>query len=415
MTHARPLALLFMTDSRYNVIIIGGGVVGLGVALEITRRFPRLRLLLVEKEERVARHQSGHNSGVIHSGVYYKPGSLKARLCVTGAAAMLEFCREHGIAHNVCGKVIVATHADELPRLEELRKRGEANGLTGLRLIGPEELREIEPNARGLQALVVPSTGVTDYAVVCEKYAELISARGVTVLTSAAATGIRRLADEIVVETRQGAFSAKSLINCAGLFSDRISRMAGDDPGVMIVPFRGEYYDLVPDRAMLVRALIYPVPDPQFPFLGVHFTRRITGRVDAGPNAVLALAREGYRHTDISVRDLASSVAFPGFWRMAARHWRSAIDEWHRSFSKAAFVHALQRLVPEVVEKDLVPGGSGVRAQALKPDGSLVDDFQFVTSGKVLHVLNVPSPAATASLSIGKAIVDTASDSLGLG
>ncbi len=404
-----------MTDSRYNVIIIGGGVVGLGVALEITRRFPRLRLLLVEKEERVARHQSGHNSGVIHSGVYYKPGSLKARLCVTGAAAMVEFCREHGIAHNVCGKVIVATHADELPRLEELRKRGEANGLTGLRLIGPEELREIEPNARGLQALVVPSTGVTDYAVVCEKYAELISARGVTVLTSAAATGIRRLADEIVVETRQGAFSAKSLINCAGLFSDRISRMAGDDPGVMIVPFRGEYYDLVPDRAMLVRALIYPVPDPQFPFLGVHFTRRITGRVDAGPNAVLALAREGYRHTDISVRDLASSVAFPGFWRMAARHWRSAIDEWHRSFSKAAFVHALQRLVPEVVEKDLVPGGSGVRAQALKPDGSLVDDFQFVTSGKVLHVLNVPSPAATASLSIGKAIVDTASDSLGLG
>ena len=403
-----------MSDSRYNVIIIGGGVVGLGVALEITRRFPHLRLLLVEKEDRVARHQSGHNSGVIHSGVYYKPGSLKARLCVTGAAAMVEFCREHGIAHNVCGKVIVATRADELPRLKELRKRGEANGLTGLRLIGAEELREIEPHASGLQALVVPSTGVTDYAVVCEKYAELISARGGTVLTSAAATGIRRMTDEIVVETRQGAFSTKSLINCAGLFSDRISRMAGDDPGVMIVPFRGEYYDLVPERASLVRALIYPVPDPQFPFLGVHFTRRITGRVDAGPNAVLALAREGYRHTDISVRDLASSVAFPGFWRMAARHWRSAIDEWHRSFSKAAFVHALQRLLPEVTEEDLIPGGSGVRAQALKPDGSLVDDFQFVTSGKVLHVLNVPSPAATASLSIGTAIVDTAADSLGL-
>ena len=404
-----------MTDSRYNVIIIGGGVVGLGVALEITRRFPRLRLLLVEKEDRVARHQSGHNSGVIHSGVYYKPGSLKARLCVTGAAAMVEFCREHGIAHNVCGKVIVATHADELPRLEELRKRGEANGLKGLRLIGPDELHEIEPHASGLRALVVPSTGITDYAVVCQKYAELISARGGTVLTSAAATGIRRLADEIVVETRQGEFSTKSLINCAGLFSDRISQMAGDDPAVMIVPFRGEYYDLVPERASLVRALIYPVPDPQFPFLGVHFTRRITGRVDAGPNAVLALAREGYRHTDISVRDLASSVAFPGFWRMAARHWRSGIDEWHRSFSKAAFVHALQRLLPEVTEQDLVPGGSGVRAQALKPDGSLVDDFQFVTSGKVLHVLNVPSPAATASLSIGKAIVDTAADNLGLG
>jgi L-2-hydroxyglutarate oxidase LhgO len=403
-----------MTDSRYNVVIIGGGVVGLGVALEITRRFPHLRLLLLEKEDRVARHQSGHNSGVIHSGVYYKPGSLKARLCVSGAAAMVEFCREHGIAHNVCGKVIVATHAEELPRLEELRLRGEANGLSGLRLIGPEELREIEPHATGLRALVVPSTGVTDYALVCEKYAELVSAGGGTVLTSAAATGIRRLADEIVVETARGAFSTSSLINCAGLHSDRISWMAGDDPGVMIVPFRGEYYDLVPERAALVRALIYPVPDPHFPFLGVHFTRRITGRVDAGPNAVLALAREGYRHSDISVRDLASSVAFLGFWRMAGRHWRNGLSEWHRSLSKPAFVRALQRLLPEVGEKDLVPGGSGVRAQALKPDGALVDDFQFVPSGKVLHVLNVPSPAATASLSIGQAIVDTAADSLGL-
>jgi len=403
-----------MTDSRYNVIIIGGGAVGLGVALEITRRFPRLRLLVLEKEDRVARHQSGHNSGVIHSGVYYKPGSMKAKLCLSGAAAMVEFCREHGIAHNVCGKVIVATHADELPRLEELRRRGEANGLTGLRLIGPEELREIEPHARGLQALVVPSTGVTDYAVVCQKYAELISARGGAVLTSAAATGIRRTANEIVVETTRGAFSTTSLINCAGLFSDRISRMAGDNPGVMIVPFRGEYYDLVPERASLVRALIYPVPDPRFPFLGVHFTRRISGKVDAGPNAVLALAREGYRPTDISVRDLASSLAFPGFWRMARQHWRNGIDEWHRSLSKQAFVRALQRLLPEVGEKDLVPGGSGVRAQALKPDGALVDDFQFVPSGRVLHVLNVPSPAATASLSIGKAIVDTAADNLGL-
>jgi L-2-hydroxyglutarate oxidase LhgO len=402
-----------MTDSRYSVIIIGGGVVGLGVALEITRRFPHIRLILLEKEDRVARHQSGHNSGVIHSGVYYKPGSLKARLCVTGAAAMVEFCREHRIAHNVCGKVIVATHADELPRLKELRQRGEANGLTGLRMIGPEELREIEPHATGLRALVVPSTGITDYARVCEKYAELISAAGGTVLLSAAATGIRRMADEIVVETSRGSFSTAALINCAGLFSDRISQMAGDDPGVMIVPFRGEYYDLVPERAALVKALIYPVPDPRFPFLGVHFTRRITGRVDAGPNAVFALAREGYRHTDINLRDLASAATFPGFWRMAGKHWRNALDEWHRSLSKPAFVRALQRLLPEVGEKDLVPGGSGVRAQALKPDGSLVDDFQFVPSGKILHVLNVPSPAATASLTIGKTIVDTAAADLG--
>lgn len=402
-----------MIDSRYDVVVIGGGVVGLGVALDITRRFPRLRLLVLEKEDRVARHQSGHNSGVIHSGVYYKPGSMKARLCVSGAAAMIEFCRQHGIAHEVCGKVIVATREDELSRLEELRRRGEANGLNGLRLIGPKELREIEPNATGLQALVVPSTGITNYAAVCEKYAELISAGGSAVRTSAAVTGIRR-SDEIVVETSKGAFAAGSLINCAGLFADRVSRMAGDEPGVMIVPFRGEYYDLVPERASLVRALIYPVPDPRFPFLGVHFTRRITGKVDAGPNAVLALAREGYRRTDINVRDLASSIAFPGFWRMAGKHWRNGLDEWHRSLSKAAFVRALQRLLPEVEEKDLVPGGSGVRAQALKPDGALVDDFQFVPSGKVLHVLNVPSPAATASLMIGKAVVDLAAESFGL-
>jgi (S)-2-hydroxyglutarate dehydrogenase len=371
-------------------------------------------LLVLEKEDRVARHQSGHNSGVIHSGVYYKPGSLKARLCVAGAAAMVEFCREHGIPHNVCGKVIVATRPDELPRLEELRKRGEANGLTGLRLIGPKELREVEPHSAGLQALVVPSTGVTDYALVCEKYAELITAAGGTVLTTARATGIRRSANEITVETSKGAFSSNALINCAGLYSDRISRMAGDDPGVMIVPFRGEYYDLTPERASLVRALIYPVLDPRFPFLGVHFTRRITGRVDAGPNAILALAREGYRHTNISVRDLGASLAYAGFWRMARQHWRNGLGEWHRSLSKPAFVTALQRLLPEIGERDLVPGGSGVRAQALKPDGALVDDFQFVPSGKVLHVLNVPSPAATASLTIGKEIFDTAATGLGL-
>jgi len=401
-------------DTHYNVIIIGAGAVGLGVALEITCRFPHQQLLVLEKEERVARHQSGHNSGVIHSGVYYKPGSLKARLCVPGAAAMLEFCREHGVPNQVCGKVIVATQQEELPRLEELKKRGEANGLTGLRLIDSGELRDLEPHAAGLQALLVPSTGVTDYAAVCEKYAELITRQGATVLCSAPAQAIKRSADGMVVETPQGVFSANALINCAGLHSDRICRMAGDDPGVMIVPFRGEYYDLVPERASLARALIYPVPDPRFPFLGVHFTRRISGKVDAGPNAILALAREGYRHRDINLRDLASSFSFPGFWRMARRHWRSGVDEWHRSLSKTAFVHALQRLVPEVKEEDLVPGGSGVRAQAVTPDGALVDDFRFVPSGKVLHVLNVPSPAATASLTIGKAIVDMAAESLGL-
>ncbi len=267
-----------MSNSQSDVLIIGGGVVGLGVALEITRRYPHLRLVLIEKEDRVARHQSGHNSGVIHSGVYYKPGSLKARLCVSGAAAMIDFCRQHGIPHNVCGKVIVATHEDELVRLEELRKRGEANGLIGLRTVGPEQLREIEPYAIGIKALVVPSTGVTDYAVVSRKYAELIALNGGSILTSTAAIAIRRMPDEIVVETSNGAFSTKSVINCAGLHSDRVARMAGDNPGIMIVPFRGEYYDLVAERATLVRALIYPVPDPRFPFLGVHFTRRIGGR-----------------------------------------------------------------------------------------------------------------------------------------
>jgi L-2-hydroxyglutarate oxidase len=403
-----------MIESAHDVLIIGGGAVGLGVALEITRRFPHTRLLLIEKEDGVAHHQSGHNSGVIHSGVYYKPGSLKARLCVAGAAAMVEFCREHKVPHEVCGKVIVATKEEEMPRLDELRVRGEANGLTGLRLIGAGELREIEPHAVGLRALVVPSTGITDYALVCVKYAELIEAAGGAVLTGAPAKGIRRSTNEIVVETPRGAFSTSILINCAGLHSDRIARMAGDAPGLRIIPFRGEYYDLVPERASLVRGLIYPVPDPRFPFLGVHFTRRISGTIDAGPNAVLALAREGYRHTNVNIRDLASALTYSGFWRMARKHWRSGLDEWHRSLSKVAFVKSLQGLVPEISERDLIPGGSGVRAQALNPDGSFVDDFKFVTSEKVLHVLNVPSPAATASLMIGKVIVDTAVSSLGL-
>jgi L-2-hydroxyglutarate oxidase len=402
-----------MTDSRRDVVIIGGGIVGLAVALEITKRLPRLRLLLLEKEDRLGQHQSGHNSGVIHSGVYYKPGSQKAKLCVEGARAMIEFCRAHDIPHQVCGKVIVATHEEEFARLEELRRRGEANGLTGLQMIGPELLREIEPHASGLRALIVPSTGITDYAAVCEKYAELICAQGGTILTSTPVTGLRNLSDEIIVETNGPAFSTSYLINCAGLFSDRIAGMAGGKRDVIIVPFRGEYYDLVPQRSSLVRNLIYPVPDPQFPFLGVHFTRRVNGTVDAGPNAVLAFRREGYQRADFSLRDLASSLTFPGFWRMAAKHWRSGLDEFHRSFSKPAFVRALQRLLPELRPEDLIPGGSGVRAQALRRDGSLVDDFQFVPSGRMLHVLNVPSPAATASLVIGRTIVNTAEEGWG--
>jgi L-2-hydroxyglutarate oxidase len=402
-------------SERYDVVIIGGGIVGLAVAREITRRFPRLRLGVLEKEARVGTHQSGHNSGVIHSGVYYKPGSIKARTCVPGAAAMVEFCREHGVEYEICGKVIVATSAEELPRLQDLLERGRANGVDGLRMLGPEELREIEPHATGVAALHVPGTGVTDYAKVCEKYAELIGTHGGTVKTSTEVVGLRADENETVIESTGGAISAGVVINCAGLFSDRISRMAGEHPDVQIVPFRGEYYDLVPARAELVRALIYPVPDPRFPFLGVHFTRRIHGAVDAGPNAIFAFKREGYRAGDFSLRDTVESLLFPGFWRVAAKHWRMGKDEARRSVSKASFVEGLRRLVPEVRAEDLVPGGSGVRAQAIHRSGALVDDFQFSQSKRMLHLYNVPSPAATASIAIGRTVVEMAAEGWGWG
>lgn len=402
-----------MTDERYDIAVVGGGIVGLAVALEATRRFPRLRLVVLEKEERVAQHQTGHNSGVIHSGVYYKPGSLKARTCVEGAAAMVEFCQQHDIPHTVCGKVIVATNGEEATRLKGLEERGQANGLQGMRMLSAEALREIEPHAQGVAALLVPSTGITNYAAVSEKYVEVMRRQGGTLRTKAEVRGIRKSNGDFAVETTAGAFSAKYLVNCAGLFSDRISQMAGVEPEVRIVPFRGEYYDLVPERASLVRWLIYPVPDPRFPFLGVHFTRRIQGTVDAGPNAVLAFKREGYHRTDFSVEDTVNALTFPGFWRMAQRFWKSGLDEQYRSVRKAAFVKALQRLVPEVQDKDLVPGGSGVRAQAIRRDGTLVDDFQFSRSGNMLHVYNVPSPAATASLAIGQALVRMAAEGFG--
>ncbi|MGA9815243.1 MAG: L-2-hydroxyglutarate oxidase [Terriglobales bacterium] len=397
-----------MPDQTFDIVVIGGGIVGLSTAMHATRALPHLRLLLVEKEDGVARHQSGHNSGVIHSGIYYKPGSLKAKFCVEGAAAMVEFCRAHNLPHEICGKVIVATSAEEIPRLHTLLDRGKANGLAGLRLLQQEELREIEPHCSGLLGVLVPSTGITDYAAVSKKYAEILIALGGTVNTGTEVRAVVRRGAEMIVETSRGIYAAKYVINCAGLHSDRVSRMAGQKPEVRIVPFRGEYYDLVPERTHLVRTLIYPVPDPKFPFLGVHFTRRIQGGVDAGPNAVLAFKREGYKRTDFNLRDLAGTLTYPGFWHMAGKYWRDGASEYYRSLSKRAFVKALQRLVPEIVSSDLVADGSGVRAQAVRPDGSMVDDFQFVQADRMLHVWNVPSPAATASLPIGRHIAELA-------
>ena len=389
----------------YDIAVIGGGIVGLSFAMQAVEQFPHLRLLILEKEAGVARHQTGHNSGVIHSGVYYKPGSLKARLCVEGAREMVEFCGRNGIPHEVCGKLIVAANTEEAGRLEDLRERGEANGLTGLRLLGPEAMREIEPHAGGVRALQVPGTGITDYALVAAKYAEIAGTRGAELKTGAEVLGFQNSAGEIVIQTRAGDFRARYVVNCAGLYSDRIARLAGHDPGLMIVPFRGEYYDLIESRRELVRALIYPTPDPEYPFLGVHFTRRIHGNVDAGPNAVLAFRREGYRRTDFELGEAMETLTYRGFRAMARRQWKYGLAEFRRSLRKSEFVRSCQKLVPEVRNEDMTPGGSGVRAQALAPDGNLVDDFRFVPRERFLHVLNVPSPAATASLPIGREIL----------
>ncbi|HEY4930806.1 MAG TPA: L-2-hydroxyglutarate oxidase [Terriglobales bacterium] len=395
-----------MADRQADLLIIGAGIVGLATALEHTRRFPGKRLLVVEKEDRVAAHQTGHNSGVIHSGLYYKTGSLKARNCVAGCASMKRFCQEHSIAFEECGKLVVATSPEEVPRLEQLHQRGIANGVERMRLLNRDEFREIEPHCDGICALLVPSTGIVDYTEVAKKYAELIAGAGGEIVLRAKVIGLRDDGDANAIETTAGTFRASYVINCAGLYSDAVTRMAGCTTDLEIVPFRGEYYEVKPERRYLVKNPIYPVPDPRFPFLGVHFTRHVDGSVEAGPNALLALRREGYTGSSVDLREAVATLSYRGFWKMAHKFWRKGLAEQYRAWVKSAFTRALQQMVPELTEDDLAPGGSGVRAQAVDRNGNLVDDFHFVHSRRMIHVCNVPSPAATASLEIGREVVD---------
>lgn len=393
--------------SKNSVLIIGGGLVGLACAYRLLERFPRMEVTLLEKESLVGAHQSTHNSGVLHAGLYYRPGSEKARLAVSGIRQMSAFCREEGIPHEICGKLVVAVTPDELPRLDELLRRGQANGLQGLRRLGPDEMRKIEPHVAGIAAAHVPEEGIVDYRQVCDRLADRIRERGGKLHVNAKVTGLQRRTSGWLATTEAGEFAADFLINCAGLHCDRVAELAGERREVRIVPFRGEYYCLKESAREMVRNLIYPVPNPQFPFLGVHFTRMIGGGVEAGPNAVLAFAREGYRLTTIEPRDLADALLFPGLWRFLRKYPSMVGSELAQSVSKSRFCHALQRLVPDIRAEDLEPGGAGVRAQAMTEAGSLVEDFHLVQRDDALHVLNAPSPAATASLAIGEHIVNT--------
>ncbi len=391
--------------SDVDLVIAGGGIVGLATAYRYLQRFPDSRVVLLEKEPAVARHQTGNNSGVLHSGIYYKPGSLKAINCRAGKLAMEEFCDEHGIPFERCGKVIVALDESELGRLERIYERGQANGVN-CEMVGAERLRELEPHAAGIRAIHVPEAGIVDYRAVCRRLQEIVTASGAEVRLGARVTGIGREPGGVVVKSTAGDITASWMVNCTGLHCDRVTKMTGVIPEAKIVPFRGEYYELKPEAHHLCRSLIYPTPDPKFPFLGVHFTRMIGGGVECGPNAVLAFAREGYRKRDINLRDLCESISYVGFLRMASRHWRTGMGEMWRSFSKRAFVKALSRLLPAIRVEHLESAPAGVRAQALRPDGSMVDDFLLQDGERVVNVGNAPSPAATASLNVGKLVVE---------
>lgn len=389
---------------NYDVVIVGGGIVGLATAHRLLEARPQLKILLLEKESRLAAHQTGNNSGVLHSGLYYKPGSEKATLSVGGLQQMVAFCREYGIGHEQCGKIVVATEESELPRLENLWERGNANGLLGLRKLNPAQIKEIEPHAAGIAAIHVPQEGIVDYPDVCEKLGELIRKRGGEIKLNARVLKIISDGGEKIVETSAGNFRTKFVVTCGGLYADWLVKMAGQKPSAKIIPFRGEYFQIKKERQFLVRNLIYPVPDPKFPFLGVHFTRLIHGEIEAGPNAVLAFAREGYKWSNINLRDFAESLCFPGLWKFLANYPSLCGYEIYRSLSKAEFTRSLQKLVPEIREDDLETGGAGVRAQAMTTDGKLVEDFHFEEAKGILHVVNAPSPAATASLAIGRKI-----------
>lgn len=402
------------TQGSYDVAVVGGGIVGTATAMALSQR-PGVSVVVLEAEPELAAHQTGHNSGVIHSGLYYKPGSLKARNCTEGREALYRFCEENEVAVDRCGKVVVATRPEEVPALDELERRGNANGLDGLRRIGPEEIREREPHIAGIDGLFVPQTGIVDFVGATRAYARKVEEAGGEVWRDTRLIGCAEDGQELVLATNQGEIRARHVVNCGGLQSDRIARLCGVDPGLKIVPFRGEYYEIIPERQHLVRNLVYPVPDPRFPFLGVHFTRMIHGGIEAGPNAVLALKREGYERFSASFRDIASYVFYRGFWRMALRYWRTGFGEMWRSWSKRAFVKALQRLLPELTVADVRRGGVGIRAQALEPDGSLSDDFRIVTAPRMIHVLNAPSPAATASIAIGRHIAGLADEHFELG
>jgi (S)-2-hydroxyglutarate dehydrogenase len=387
-----------------DITIIGGGIVGLATALQIQSANRNLKIVLLEKESSLARHQTGNNSGVIHSGLYYKPGSLKAINCIRGYNLLLDFCRTNEIPFDLCGKIVVATEQLELPLLENLYSRGQQNGLTNLKKLTAPELKEYEPHVAGLAGIFVPQTGIVDYTLVANKYGEVFQKNGGTIDLNEKVLDIQHTSTQSVVVTQKTSYSSKLVINCAGLYSDKVARMTVPNLNVKIIPFRGEYYKLKKEKEYLVKNLIYPVPDPNFPFLGVHFTRMAKGGVEAGPNAVLAFSREGYKKSNINMSELAESLAWPGFQKVAAKYWRTGMGEMYRSFSKAAFTKALQKLLPEIQETDLVEGGAGVRAQACDRNGGLVDDFLILEDTGVINVCNAPSPAATSSLAIGETV-----------